>query len=532
MNDKNINVLLIEDNPGDTRLIREMLDEDSDFPFNLEHADRLSTGLERLAEKGIDVILLDLSLPEAQGLDTFYKVFSQASNVPIIVLTVHDDEVLAVQAMQKGAQDYLVKGKVDTNLLLRTIRYAIVRKRAEGALQESNRHLEDALAELKSTQQQILQQERLRALGEMASGIAHDFNNALSPIMSFSEILLTHPENLDDKEKVTRYLVMINTAAKDAANVVRRLRQFYQKNKDTDTFQSVNLKKLVEEAISLTQPKWKDEAQANGKTVHIETHLQEVPFVSGNEADLREVMTNLIFNAVDAISESGMLILRTYPEDNHVVLEVSDTGTGMTEEARRRCMDPFFTTKDQRGTGFGLAIVYNIIQRHKGTVVIESEWGKGTTFILQLPIQKEQREEERKDEVEAPSRSLHVLVVEDEPLVCEGMIAYLTSDGHTVETATNGHEGLEKFQAGKFDLVLTDRAMPEMSGDQLAAAIKEIEPNKPIILLTGFGDSMTNTYKKPDGVDFIMNKPVTLIGLRKALASLTENPREAQPSET
>ena len=394
------------------------------------------------------------------------------------------------------------------------------RRRAEEALRESNRRLEAALAELRQTQQQVIQQERLRALGQMASGIAHDFNNALSPILGFSELLLMIPESLDDKEKVTRYLKTIHTAAQDAANVVSRLREFYRHREKGEFFQPVFLNQVVEQTISLTQPRWKDQAQANGVTVDVQADLQEVPLIAGNEAELREVLTNLIFNAVDAMPRDGTVTLRTRLDEGWVVLEVSDTGTGMTEEVRQRCLEPFFSTKGDRGTGLGLAMVFGTVQRHEGEIDIETEPGRGTTFIIRLPVVRERGGGEGRRQAEGVSRPLHVLVVDDDPTVRELVIAYLASDGHTVDTATSGREGLEKFRAGHYDLVMTDRAMPEMGGDQMAAAVKRLAPHKPVIMLTGFGDMMQAAGENPAGVDVVLSKPVTRSRLREALAQV------------
>ena len=377
--------------------------------------------------------------------------------------------------------------------------------------------------QLEQTQQQVIQQERLSALGQMASGIAHDFNNALSPILGFSELLLTHPEYLDDKAKAARYLQTVNTAAKDAAHVVRHMREFYRHRDPGEIFHAVNLNRLVKEVISLAQPKWKDQAQLNGINIKVETDLQNVPRLAGNEAELREVLTNLIFNAVDAMPSDGTLTLRTRSDDQHVHLEVNDTGMGMTEEVLQRCLEPFFTTKGGKGTGLGLSMVFGIIQRHKGKIDIQSEVGRGTTFHIRLLPFKTDRTEDTRQEQESVPHALHVLVVEDEPMVRHMVAEYLTIDGCTVETATNGREGLEKFHAGHFDLVVTDRAMPDMNGDQLAVLIKRITPNKPVIMLTGFGDLMQDSGECPVGVDRIVSKPVTLSAFRQAIAHLGLN---------
>ncbi|MFQ5657560.1 MAG: response regulator [Candidatus Methylomirabilales bacterium] len=396
------------------------------------------------------------------------------------------------------------------------------RKRAEEALRESNRRLEEALAELNQTQQEVLRQERLRALGKMASGIAHDFNNALMPVLGYSELLLDRPDYLDDKERVGRYLRTMNTAAQDAANVVRRLREFYRLREEDEIFLPVDLNQVVEQGLMLTQPRWKDQALASGITIRTETDLQKVPIVAGNEAELREMLTNLIFNAVDAMPTGGTITIRTHPDNDNVALEISDTGIGMTEEVRQRCLDPFFSTKGERGTGLGLAMVYGILQRHRAAIDIESEPGQGTTFRLRLPVHTEKLAEVRVQEVLTPSPALHVLVVDDEGPVRDVVTDYLTGDGHTVETATNGHEALEKLRvADCFDLVVTDQGMPEMSGDQLAAAIKRVTANKPVILLTGFGDIMKGSGETPTGVDIILSKPVTTVDLRQAIAKVT-----------
>jgi CheY-like chemotaxis protein len=276
----------------------------------------------------------------------------------------------------------------------------------------------------------------------------------------------------------------------------------------------------VEQSISLTQPKWKDQAQAEGKTIDIRAEFKQVPFIAGNEAELREVLTNLIFNAVDAMPEGGAITLRTRPDGERVVLEVSDTGTGMTEEVRQRCLEPFFSTKGDRGTGLGLAMVFGTVQRHEGAIDIETEPGRGTTFIIRLPVMHERGGGEGLRHTEGMSRPLHVLVVDDDPTMRELVIAYLANDGHTVDTATSGREGLEKFRVGHYDLVMTDRAMPEMGGDQMAAAVKRLAPHKPVIMLTGFGDMMKAADEQPAGVDVVLSKPVTRSKLREALAQV------------
>jgi PAS domain S-box-containing protein len=392
------------------------------------------------------------------------------------------------------------------------------RKDAEAALREANRRLEQSLTELRQTQQQIVEQERLHALGRMASGVAHDFNNALSKILGFTELLLTSPDKLQNAETVREHLRMINTAALDAAQVVRRLREFYRPRRDTEMFQVLNLNALVEQSVSLTEPKWKGEAQAKGVTIRIQTELQPKVSVFADEAELREVLTNLVFNAVDAMPQGGVITIRTSTQAECAILEISDTGTGMTDEVRGRCFEPFFSTKGDAGTGLGLASVYGIVQRHGGEIRIHSQLGKGSTFTIRLPAHSGQpaKPTVAKAPVISKNGRLHILVVEDEPMVRGIEVEYLVSDGHAVETAADGCEGLSKFRAGKFDLVLVDRAMPQVNGDQLTEAIKEVDPDMPVILVTGFADTLGDNHKRWRA-NLVLSKPFSHASLREAV---------------
>lgn len=268
------------------------------------------------------------------------------------------------------------------------------RKDAELALQKAHDGLEtqveERTAELKQIHRQLVQQERLRALGEMASGIAHDFNNALTPILGYTELMLSDEGHLEDKEKKAEHLAnlkIIHTAAKDAATIVSRLRQF-GRPREEGAFGPVDLNRLIEQAIKLTQPKWQVQAMAKGVEITVEMDLEEVGFVEGDEQQLREALTNLIFNAVDAMNTKGSICFKSYRQDDRVVMKMSDTGLGMTEAVRQKCLEPFFTTKGDKGTGLGLSMVYGIIQRHRGDIEVQSEPGKGTTFLIRLPIAK------------------------------------------------------------------------------------------------------------------------------------------------
>ena len=352
----------------------------------------------------------------------------------------------------------------------------------------------------------------------MASGVAHDFNNALSQMLGFTELLLTSPEKLHNTETVRDHLQRINTTARDAARVVNRLREFYRPRRDTELFKVVDLNTVVKQTILLTEPKWKGEAQAKGITVRIQKELQPKVPVFADEAELREAITNLVFNAVDAMPQGGTITVRTSTQAESAILEISDTGNGMTDEVRQRCFEPFFSTKGEAGTGLGLASVYGIIQRHAGEIRIQSQLGIGSTFSIRLPVHSGKPAPPRGAGTPAIPKNdpLHVLVVEDEPMVRGIEVEYLVSDGHTVDTATDGCEGLSKFRAGKFDLVLVDRALPEVNGDQLTRAIKELDPEMPVILVTSFADIPADDHKQRRA-NLILSKPFSHASLRAAV---------------
>jgi signal transduction histidine kinase len=561
MSEHPVNVLQVEDNPEHAYLFQQMLASAEGMAnFRMTSAESLSAALERLRRGGIDLILLDLTLPDSDGIETFIRLIEAAPDLPVIVMSGLNDVALAIETVQLGAQDYLVKGHVDNHLLLRSMQYAIERKRVQlqlkrahdelelrvqertAALQaanarlqreiaerrraeedtlESNRQLSTALGQLRASQDAVIQRERMHALGRMANGIAHDLNNTLAPIVGFSELLLMKPEIGEDSAKRRNYLTMINNAAKDAAKVVRRLREFYRHRDDKEELTPIVVNDLVEQVVSFTEPRWKNQAQVVGVNIDIRLELGQVPTVAGNETELREALVNLIFNSVDAIEKRGTITIRTEVQGRWLVITVADDGAGMDEETRARCMEPFFTTKGEQGTGLGLGSVYGIVRRHEGEIDIQSELGRGTSVSISIPLEREvTRPPQALLPTAQPKRSRAILVVEDEPLVREVLQVYLAEDQHDVTVAENGRDGLEKFRGGRFDLVLTDRAMPEMNGDELAKEIKKLRPEQKIILLTGFGDLMTGAGEQPEGVDLVVSKPFTLNTLRESLVKI------------
>jgi len=370
-----------------------------------------------------------------------------------------------------------------------------------------------------------MQQERLRALGQMASGIAHDINNAISPIALYTETLLEKEPNLS--ERARSYLQVTQHAIEDVAQTIARMREFYRQREAQLTLAPVQLNGLVPQVKDLTHARWSDMPQQRGIVVQMRAELTPgLPETMGIENEIREALVNLIFNAVDAMPEGGTITVRTVQSGPFVHLEVSDTGTGMDEDTRRRCLEPFFTTKGERGTGLGLAMVYGMAQRNNAEVQIESELGKGTTVRLVFPVSAPTGRKLDPASSAAPVDALRILIVDDDPLLIRALRDTLEDDGHSVIAAPGGQEGIDAFEKAHrnrkpFSLVITDLGMPHVDGRKVSAAIKALSPRTPVILFTGWGQRLIAERDLPEHVDRVLNKPPKLQDLRVALAELT-----------
>ena len=365
MGNKSIKTLLIEDNIGDSRLIREMLSEAKDVPFDLKYADRLEAGLEQLGWGGIDVVLLDLGLPDSQGLETLGKTYALAPEVPIVVLTGLDDEILGVQAVNRGAQDYLTKGQVDKNLLVRTIRYAIERKRAE----EREKQL----------QIQLDLSRRLASAGVMVTGVAHEINNPLAKIIGFTDLLMQKDIPEDTREAAKT----INDNAQRVAEIVQSLLIFAQQQELARKYVDVN--EIIQATLAMRA------YMLEVSNIKVTTQLaSDSPRTMADEDQLQQVFLNLIINAETEMKSAhgrGHLLIKTERIDNTIRVSFVDDGPGVTEENMWYLFVPFFTTRGLgKGTGLGLSICYGIISQQGGRIYAESKMGEGATFFVELPI--------------------------------------------------------------------------------------------------------------------------------------------------
>jgi signal transduction histidine kinase/CheY-like chemotaxis protein len=394
---------------------------------------------------------------------------------------------------------------------------------------ETHSALQQAYDDLRQTQQTVMQQERLRALGQMASGIAHDINNAISPVALYTEMLLEQEAGLSKRTR--EYLETTQRAIGDVAHTVARMREFYRQQEPALILLPVDLSVLVQQVVDLTRARWSDMPQQRGVVIQSRLELgQNLPAVAGIESEIREALINLVFNAVDAMPDGGTLTIRTkaalgQAEKWQAEVEVTDTGIGMGEETRRRCLEPFFTTKGERGTGLGLAMVYGVMQRHHADIEMESAIGQGTTVRLRFPVPASNATEAHPSDPEAMPPRLRILSVDDDPLLIKSLRDALEADGHAVVTANGGQEGIDAFRAAeerneRFAVVITDLGMPYVDGRKVAKAIKNDSPSTPVILLTGWGQRLVAEGDIPPHVDRVLNKPPRLRELRAALAEL------------
>ena len=386
--------------------------------------------------------------------------------------------------------------------------------------------LQCAYDDLRQTQQSVMQQERLRALGQMASGIAHDINNAISPVALYTESLLETETNLSPQGR--HYLEVIERAIDDVAATVARMREFYRQREPQLALAPIDANLVVQQVLDLTRARWSDMPQQRGIVIVLRTQLADaLPMLPGSVGEIREALTNLVFNAVDAMPDGGTLSVRTSctgaaGEARQVRIEVGDTGIGMDENTRRRCLEPFFTTKGERGTGLGLAMVYGMMERHGASIDILTAPGQGTAVRLDFPACAADEREDAPDAAHAVPPRLRILVVDDDPMVLKSLRDILEIDGHEVVSADGGQAGIDCFQAAyerheQFAVVITDLGMPHVDGRKVASAVRQCSPATPIIMLTGWGQRLAADSDYPEHVDCVLGKPPRLKELRRAL---------------
>jgi PAS domain S-box-containing protein len=399
-----------------------------------------------------------------------------------------------------------------------------------------------ALHTLRQAQEELVRTEKLRGLGQMAAGIAHDLNNTLATILGQAELLRLRAQQPEVQDGLQTLL----TAASDGAAVVRRIQDF-ARQRGSGPLSACDLRALVPEALKITRPRWREEPRRHGIVIEAVTEVTDLPFIQGNPAEIREALTNLIFNAVDAMPQGGCLRVTGRVRDGQddegpawwpdvpvsqgsppgasgprwVELAVSDTGVGMTDEVRQRAFDPFFTTKGLHGTGLGLSVVYGIMERHGGRVQVTSTPGRGTTIVLQFRLASPDPEPPAPPAPSAVVPRRRILLVDDDPAVRHTLATLLRVSGQDVIEAESGAAGLRCLETTPVDLVVTDLGMPDVTGWEVARAAKARRPDLPVVLLTGWGDQVEGEAPALVRVDRVLTKPVPRRAMLAVIAELT-----------
>ncbi len=401
------------------------------------------------------------------------------------------------------------------NALLTYIGYSVENARLLQEAQLSAQRLHGVVEDLKTTQAQLVRAETLRAIGQLSSGMAHHLNNLFAVLVGRAELALRAGESAD----IPRTLEIILRTARDGAEVVRRVQRFGRIDPVAEAA-AVDLNEVIREVVELIRPQWQDEAQRRGCPIEITLELGAVPRAAGEAGPLREVLINLMLNAIEALREGGVITIRTWTAEERIHCAVTDSGVGMSEDTRRWALEPFFTTKGPKSTGLGLSVAYGTIQRYGGTLKIDSAESQGTTVTVSLPVGLEKKPPQPGADLEPAPKGLRVLVIDDEPDVRAILAEMLAADGHRVLQAGGGREGLDLLASGhEVDVVLTDLGMPEMSGADAALAIRDRWPLLPVGLVTGWGEGEV-TPEERQHARFVIHKPFDQILLRQALSGI------------
>ena len=552
-----IRVLAIEDDPQDFALTRALLSPHKGDGFQCEQAETLEIGLGRLAAKEADVVLLDLKLPDAQGLDTYLRLRAREPEVPVVLLTGTEDEEMAMMAIEKGAQDYLVKGKVDRDQMVRSIRYAIERTRSEAALRRYRDHLEELVmartSELRLAndqlqvevgvrrrieeekdrlQAEIVEARKLEAVGRLAGGIAHEFNNTLTIVLGYAELLLDRMDGANPLRDDVRRII---EAGEHAASLTHQLLAFGRRQ--------MMQAKIIDANVFAAGMKVVIEPVVGDKIDVTLVPSEEAVCIEIDEDQMQTAMINIVCNARDAMRAGGQLVLRVEnvivdrmpsgvegASGGFVCLSIEDTGSGMDHETLEHIFEPFFTTKKfGQGTGLGLTVTYGIVRQHGGWIEASSHQGGGSVFRIFLPALAADEsalpvEQRPKNGTATRGHGELVLLVEDAAGVREFLHKALKNRGYQVAVAASAAEARSVFAGIKDScrLLFADVVLRRENGIDLADELLSVRGDLRVLLSSGYGDGEYNGDRiRERGYAFI-SKPYTITALMATLRMVFE----------
>lgn len=497
-------VLLVEDDPTCRDFVKATLKKASDRYYFIEPVSSLAEGLRMLRERVFDVLLLDLMLPDSKGPDTVTEIRKLNTQIPIIIVTGMEDDTILFSAMEEGAQDYLIKGHFNADLLSKSIEYAIHTKKSE--------------EQAECLKEQLMHAQKMEVVGRLAGGVAHDFNNLLTVINGYADILKS---KIPETEEIYVHVNEIARAGKKAASIAKQLLAF-SRRRPAET-KVVNLNNMLNEMIRMVR-------RLIGEDVELTFEPgEDVPAVKADPGSMEQVVVNLVINARDAMPGGGSITIRTaatkldaemttrfenIPAGDYTVLSVKDTGCGMSEDVKQHLFEPFFSTKGpDKGTGIGLATALGIIKQSNGYITVDSKEGAGACFSIYMPACAEKANKADKDPTYSPERGggETVLVVEDDANVRRYVKEVLARCGYKILTAGNGDDAIEvvRREEGGVDLLLTDLIMPKMAGDTLVELLKEARPGIKVVFMTGYLEAGLSNGARIELADGILEKPIS-----------------------
>jgi len=558
MHDPRHSVLLVEENPEHFDLVQTLLDSPELHQFQPHSVRSLTDALAWLSSRHADLILLGLNLPDSPRLVAFFQIAATAPQSALIVLSETSNIQSASEFIRHGAQDCLIRGTIDQQLLPRTMHHAIERKRAQIELQnklhsleaeitngqkiadtlhQSNARLSVALAQFQSPPTQSIDRtDHLHILQTLTKDIAHDVNNALAPILGFSELLLLQSEDFVDITKIRNYIEMIHSAAKTTARHVSELLETHQLREAVRPHdpQNNDLNHLILQAIAIRHPHRSSHPHESNEHFDLQIVITEIPPIPCNPAEIRELIVLLVFNPPPLPLHRRQVTVQTATKNHHLVISVHSTILPIPPET-----PPLIRPETPRSLR-----IAEIVRKNGGKLHTQSPLDSTESIEVSFPIPSSSTSPmsttiPTADNVTATAAAtttaaalpqLRILIIDDDDLVREVLGVYLAIDQHQVTSASNGQEGLAKFFAGEFDLVMTDRAMDGLSGDEVATEIKKSHPHQPIILLTGFGALMKINDNPPPYFDMIVSKPFNLNKLREAITTVTSQKSPQNPT--